>query len=94
MLAGVLLFSWSLVSDWARVSEQVRAQNIQTLQILLPTFINLDANLKPLAGTLQLPTSRAAAWRSGLLRRSATSANPYQARARLADAKIYRAFGL
>ena len=44
MLAGVLLFSWSLVSDWARVSEQVRAQNIQTLQILLPTFIDLDAN--------------------------------------------------
>ena len=44
MLAGVLLFSWSLVSDWARVSEQVRAQNIQTLQILQPTFINLDAN--------------------------------------------------
>ena len=44
LLAGVVLFSWSLVSDWARVSEQVRAQNIQTLQILLPTFIDLDAN--------------------------------------------------
>lgn len=44
LVAGVVLFSWSLVSDWARVSEQVRAQNIQTLQILLPTFIDLDAN--------------------------------------------------
>lgn len=44
MLAGVLLFSWSLLSDWDRVSKQVRAQNLQTLQMLLPTLIDLDAN--------------------------------------------------
>jgi PAS domain S-box-containing protein len=42
LLAGALLFSWSLLGDWSRVSEQVRAQNTQTLQLLLPTLIDLD----------------------------------------------------
>ena len=46
LLAGVFLFSWSLLSDWSRVSEQVRAQNTQTLQLLLPTLIDLDTTLQ------------------------------------------------
>ena len=42
LLAGVCLFSWSLLSDWNEVSKRVLAENQQTLELLLPIYVDLD----------------------------------------------------